>query len=259
MASALIRQFAHAPKRVLKYLDPSETKSKIAFLREFRAFKKMMSGSEARFSLEWQDRHVCMNDRTATTAFDRHYIYHPAWAARVLARTRPACHVDFSSSLHFCSMLSAFVPVKFYDYRPAELDLSNLSSEAADLLALPFDDQSIDSLSCMHVVEHVGLGRYGDPLDPDGDLKAIAELKRVLAPGGSLLFVVPVGKPKIMFNAHRIYSYEQVMRYFAGLHLQEFALIPDDPADGGLVYNAAPEMADAQSYGCGCFWFIRQI
>jgi SAM-dependent methyltransferase len=159
--------------------------------------------------------------------------------------------------MHFCTLVSAFMPVRFYDYRPAHVKLSNLTSEAADLLALPFEDRSISSLSCMHVVEHIGLGRYGDPLDPDGDLKAIAELKRVLAPGGSLLFVVPVGRPKIMFNAHRIYSYDQVLGAFPELELAESALIPDDPRDGGLILEPAPGTFDAQSYGCGCFRFTR--
>ncbi|NDC42314.1 MAG: DUF268 domain-containing protein, partial [Chitinophagia bacterium] len=56
---------------------------------------------------------------------------------------------------------------------------------------LPFESDSIPSLSCMHTIEHVGLGRYGDQLDPQGDLKAIAELKRVVQPGGDLLFVTP--------------------------------------------------------------------
>ena len=64
--------------------------------------------------------------------------------------------------------------------------------------------------------------------DPDADLQAIAELKRVLAVGGSLLFVAPVGKPKIMFNAHRVYSYDEITKYFEGLELREFALIPDN-------------------------------
>ncbi|MBP2677390.1 MAG: hypothetical protein H6Q82_455, partial [Deltaproteobacteria bacterium] len=127
----------------------------------------------------------------------------------------------------------------------------------ADLLALPFEDCSIPSLSCMHVVEHVGLGRYGDPLDPDGDLKAIAELKRVLSVGGTLLFVVPVGKPKIMFNAHRIYSFEQVVDSFREFTLEECALVPDNPRDGGLIVNPGKRMVEAQSYGCGCFRFTR--
>jgi SAM-dependent methyltransferase len=165
--------------------------------------------------------------------------------------------VDISSSLYFCSIISAFIPVRFYDYRPANLNLNNLSAESADLSALPFADNSIQSLSCMHVIEHVGLGRYGDHLDPYGDLQAIAELKRVLDIGGSLLFVVPIGKPKIAFNAHRIYSFDQIVSYFIDLDLLEFALIPDNHDEGGLINHATKEMADAQSYGCGCFWFKK--
>lgn len=217
----------------------------------------MSKSVKPRFALRWQDRLPCLDDRTMETAFDRHYVYHPAWAARVLAQTKPPVHVDVSSTLHFCSLVSAFLPVKFYDYRPADLKLDNLTSESADLLALPFADNSIASLSCMHVVEHVGLGRYGDALDPEGDLKAMRELMRVVAPGGTLLFVTPVGKPRIQFNAHRIYSYRQVVDCFGDMGLREFALVPDDARDGGLIYNASEAQADAQSYGCGCFWFIK--
>lgn len=221
-------------------------------------FKKLSAGNMRGFALEWKDRYPCLNDQTESTNFDRHYIYHPAWAARILAMMRPAVHVDISSTLYFCSLVSAFIPVIFYDYRPAHLVLSNLSTHSADLTALNFADQSITSLSCMHVVEHIGLGRYGDPLDPSGDLKAMAELQRVLSPGGSLLFVVPVGGPRVMFNAHRIYSYRQVLDAFPELYLKEFALITDRPEDGGIIYNAAEELVDYQRYGCGCFWFARK-
>jgi len=132
-----------------------------------------------------------------------------------------------------------------------------LKSGSADLTALPFTTNSVQSLSCMHVVEHIGLGRYGDPLDPEGDLRSIAELKRVVAKGGQLLFVVPVGKPRIMFNAHRIYGFEQIIEYFDGMTLREFALIPDDPDEGALIRNATREMANRQEYGCGCFAFVK--
>ncbi len=236
----------------------SQLVAQLRFQQEFMRFKSLASRSATqRFTVRWQDRYPCLGDKTAITGFDHHYIYHTAWAARIVAQTRPVRHVDISSSLYFCALVSAFIPVQFYEYRPADLHLGNLSSELADLLALPFANASINSLSCMHVVEHIGLGRYGDPLDPDGDLKAIAELKRVLANGGSLLFVVPVGKPKIMFNAHRIYSYSQIASAFADLQLQQFALITDNGQEG-LIENAPTEMADAQTYGCGCFWFTRR-
>ncbi|MGQ9492106.1 MAG: DUF268 domain-containing protein [Anaerolineae bacterium] len=224
------------------------------FRLEFAQFRALSDTQPARFTLRWEDRYPCLNDRTGVTEFDRHYVYHTAWAARIVAELRPAYHVDVSSSLYFCSLVSAFVPVIFFDYRPAILRLSNLFVGGGDLTALPFADGSIASLSCMHVVEHVGLGRYGDPLDPNGDLKAITELHRVLAPGGSLLFVVPVGRPMIRFNAHRIYSPTQILQYFEGLQLVEFSAIDDR---GCLQLKIHPETMEGAQYACGLFHFKR--
>ena len=227
------------------------------FIIEYLEFKNQID--EERLSLSWGDRYLCLDDKTKNTGFDRHYLYHPAWAARILAETKPALHIDISSTLSFATMLSAFMPVHFYDYRPADVELSNLKSEAGNLVNLPFLDSSVVSLSCMHVVEHIGLGRYGDPIDPNGDLKAMKELKRVLAVGGNFLFVVPVGKPRVMFNAHRVYSYNQVVEYFFGLNLVSFALISERQDDGGLNFDATPGDVASQNYGCGCFWFRKDV
>ena len=227
------------------------------FLNSFHRFKKLYNTSSKRLPLKWADRLPCLDDNTESTSFDRHYVYHPAWAARVIAETKPIRHIDISSTLHFCSMISAFIPVEFYDYRPADLRLPNLISNHADLAALPFECNSVASISCMHVVEHIGLGRYGDHIDPDGDLKAMNELYRVLSPGGNLLFVVPIGHQRIMYNGHRIYSYEQIIRSFPGLQLLEFTLIPDSWEDGGMVVSPDDELLNRQVYGCGCFWFRK--
>jgi SAM-dependent methyltransferase len=218
---------------------------------DYLKFKK----NSVRFLIKISDFYPCIKDKTVKTAFDAHYIYHTAWAARKVKEINPLKHVDISSSLYFPGIVSAFIPINFYDYRPAELKLSGLTSKHADLTKLDFEDNSINSLSCMHTVEHIGLGRYGDPIDPNSDLKAISELKRVLAKNGSILFVVPVGKPKIEFNAHRIYSYEQISEYFKELELKEFSLITDS---GNFIENADKNLIKEQKYGCGCFWFIKK-
>lgn len=218
-------------------------------------WNKINKQNDKRFSTKLRDLYPCLKDRVATTPFDHHYIYHPAWAARVLKYVNPKEHIDISSILSFSTIISAFIPVKFYDYRPANLHLTNLESDFADLKSLPFEDNSIESLSCMHTIEHIGLGRYGDELDLSGDLTAIHELKRVLKKGGHLIFVTPVGIPRIEFNAHRIYSYEQIIKYFEPLTLKEFSLVPDN---GGLIENADPALVSKQAYGCGCFWFINE-
>ena len=245
--SALMRWFLSAK---FSFLNPSYRR----FAAEFRDFERLSRNHPKRFRSAWKERYPMLDDRTTVTRFDAHYTYHPAWAARIIAEIKPSRHVDVSSSLAFGTILSAFVPVAFYDLRPAELTLSGLECKRGDLTHLPFNDSSIESLSCMHVVEHVGLGRYGDTLDPEGDLKAMAELRRVLARGGSLLFVVPVGKPSLRFNAHRIYSYDQVVGSFGGLQVRQFALIDDR---GHFNIDAKAEDANAQEYGCGCWWFVR--
>lgn len=226
------------------------------FKSDFIKFK-LLSEKYSRFPTNWNDRYPCLNDNIQTTGFDRHYLYHPAWAARILAEIKPIKHIDISSTLNFSTVISAFIPIEFYDFRPADIRLTNLESKAADLLSLPFANSTIESLSCMHVVEHIGLGRYGDTIDPQGDVKAINELKRVLAFNGDLLFVVPVGKPQVRFNAHRVYSYEQIINFFADLTLIQFALISERTEDGGLIINASSHEVQKQSYGCGCFWFRK--
>lgn len=235
-------------RRILAWLD---------YRRDFARFSALAAASRHPVP-RWGERFACLGQKTRSSEFDRHYVYHSSWAARILARTRPERHVDISSSLYFVGIVSAFVPVTHYDYRPPDLHLDNLTTSFADLAALPFANGSVMSLSCMHVVEHVGLGRYGDPLDPEGDMKAMCELTRVLAPGGQLLFVAPVGRPCIRFNAHRIYGYEQIRKSFAALQLVQFLLVPDRPADGGLI-EATPEVVATQDYGCGCFWFCKPI
>ncbi|MDE3184127.1 MAG: DUF268 domain-containing protein [Bacteroidota bacterium] len=223
------------------------------FRSEFDYFNSM--DSEKRLKNDWEDIFPCLYDNLEITPFDSHYVYHPAWAARIIKEINPVNHIDISSSLHFCTMLSAFIPTEFYDYRPANLTLSSLTTGKADLTNLFFESESVESISCMHTIEHIGLGRYGDAVDPDGDLKAIKELQRVVKRGGSLLLVTPVGQPKIQYNAHRIYSFELINSLFGEFELKNFSLIDDR---GTYIQNAKADLVKDLFYGCGCFWYVKK-
>ncbi len=54
--------------------------------------------------------------------------------------------------------------------------------------------------------EHDGLGMFGDPLDPEGDLKAMRKMKERIRPGGLLFLAVPTGRDAVKFNLCRIYG-----------------------------------------------------
>jgi len=208
-----------------------------------------------RHYLEW----VILNEDTATTDFDAHYIYFVAWAVRKLAENKPPLHVDFSSSLHFVTTAAAICETRFYDLRPAELFIEGLTCLKADLTALDIETRSLDSVSCMHVLEHIGLGRYGDTPDASGDLKAIDELKRIVRPGGRLYVVAPSGKPCVVFNAHRIYPVESFDGYFADqFDLEELYFIKGEPKTAPPLLN--PSFAETLPYnmGCGCYMFRKR-
>ncbi len=224
---------------------------------DFWRFRKLARVQRPSLTVAWTDRQYYLKDATIQTDFCRSYLYHTAWAARQLGKYKPSQHIDVSSSLNFVALVSAFVPIRHLDYRPPLLFLDNLECDTGDLMSLPFSDNSVDSLSCMHVIEHVGLGRYGDPIDPLGDIKAAKELARVLSVGGRLYFAAPVGKMMVCFNGHRIYNFDSVCALFPTLELEEWALIPDFPPDG-LIHNAPPEIFNSQRHdACGCFLFRK--
>ncbi|MEX2556612.1 MAG: DUF268 domain-containing protein [Actinomycetota bacterium] len=221
------------------------------FLESWRAYSRLPGAEPLRF----EDGYPCLFDRTPTTPYDPHYFHQAVWAAERIAAHQPEEHVDVGSEITFVGMLSVIVPVAFVDIRPFPVALANLHPLAGDLLrGLPFADRSIPSLSCLHVAEHVGLGRYGDDLAVDGTKRACAELQRILANKGRLYFSVPVGRPRVCFNAHRIHAPRQILGYFPELELEEFSLIGDDYR---LVHDAAVDAAGDLDYGCGLFAFRR--
>jgi SAM-dependent methyltransferase len=168
----------------------------------------------------------CLGDDTGETPIEPIYFYQDAWAFERIVQQKPQVHVDAGSHHKFVALLSKVVPVTMVDIRPLSLPLESLQFRRGSILDLPFEDGSVRSLSSLCVIEHIGLGRYGDPLDPRGTEKAIAELKRVLAPGGRLWLSVPVSDQNVIhFNAGRILSLEYVRQLLEPLQVVEQSYI----------------------------------
>lgn len=242
-----------AQRWVIPFVDPRRLLSLArlpGFLLELLAYRRRSPAE----TVQLTDAFPCLLDRTAVTPFDPHYFYQGAWLARKLTADKPRHHVDVGSSVLTISVLSAFVPTTFVDYRPLSTKLAGLSLVAGNATQLPFADAALSSVSSLHVIEHVGLGRYGDPIDPEGTRKALAELARVVAPGGRLLVTTPVGRERVCFNAHRVSAPASVPAAVPSLKLVSFSFVDDA---GDFTADSEPGLAAALDYGCGMFEFRR--
>jgi len=63
-----------------------------------------------------------------------------------------------------------------------------------------------DAVVAISSVDHDGLGRYGDPINPQGDVEAMRELRCMLKPGGLLFVGIPIGPDLIVWNMGRRYG-----------------------------------------------------
>jgi len=212
-----------------------------------------MDGAEA---IKLKDTYPCLFDRAAKTSVDGHYFYQHIWAFEKILASSAESHVDVGSNVDFVGLLSTITKVQFVDIRPLDVsNIKNLESIKGSILDLPYEDNSVKSMSCLHVAEHIGLGRYGDALDPQGTKKAAAELARCLAKDGNLFFSVPVGEPRLCFNAHRIHSPRQILQYFGDLKLVEFSGTDENKR---FMENIHIDTLENSRYACGMFWFTKE-
>lgn len=191
----------------------------------------------------------------AGTAGDQ-YFQQDLHVAKLVLAADPPRHVDVGSRIDgFIAHLLMFRSVEVVDVRPLESTIEGLTFVQGDGTTMDgFADGSIPSLSSLHAVEHFGLGRYGDPLDPEGSAKALAAFERVLAPGGRLYLSVPVGRRRIDFNAHRVFDPSDPVELLGGLTLERFDGIDDA---GRFLAEAEPADLAADEYGLGIYSFTR--
>lgn len=222
------------------------------FSRDYSRYKKLSRRAGTTSPLYFYPQ---LNDKTETHNFDAHYLYQGIWAYKKILKQEPLEHVDVGSQYEFLAYLSSITRVTFVDIRRVESDFKNIQFKYGTILKLPYLDNSLNSVSCLHVAEHIGLGRYGDPLDPNGTMLAAKELQRVLAPGGLLYFSLPTGRPATYFNAHRVHSPDMIVKYFNQLELVELSGVLDDRR---FVQNIDSVVLANARFSLGMYLFTKK-
>lgn len=256
----LLLAWAYRTLRWLRPLREHPLAAVPAYVRLFLDWRRYRAGGG---QAAVADFYPCLFDRVETTPIDPHYFYQAAWAFREILRQTPRQHVDIGSDVRFVGMLSQAIPLTFVDIRPLRMELPGLDCRTGSVLSLPYADRSVLSLSCLHVIEHIGLGRYGDSLDPQGTAKACRELARVLAPGGRLYLSTPIGHSRVQFNGQRVQSVQEVLGWFSGMKISLVDMAIVD-TQGRFLPDLDLQQADRQAcqtggldFALGCFVFER--
>lgn len=187
-----------------------------------------------------------------------HYFHQDLYVAQKIFNANPQKHVDVGSRIDgFVAHVASFREIEIFDIRDLKIDIKNIKFLQLDLTVSKHPYSNFcDSISCLHAIEHFGLGRYGDPIDCEGHLKGFANLHSILKPNGVLYFSTPIGFQQIVFNAHRVFS----MKYLIGMFENKFEIISFSYVDDSgelhvnIDYNSTEALNNFNlKYGCGIF------
>jgi hypothetical protein len=201
------------------------------FAYDWIKFRKGYSGH-----LTWMP---CLHDRYEEGgATKNEYFWQDLMVARWIFDANPQRHVDIGSRVDgFVAHVASFRNIEVFDVRPISTQIPGVVFKQADLMRSDGLPSSIngycDSLSCLHAIEHFGLGRYGDPINPLGHERGIANMASLLKLGGMFYLSTPIGRERVEFNANRVFDPSNIIRLAdgCGLALRHLMVI----GDGGEV------------------------
>ena len=187
-----------------------------------------------------------------------HYFHQDLLVAQKVYKNNPEKHIDIGSKVDsFIAHIITFRKVIIIDIREIKSKIENIEFLQANMINMKVElFESCDSLSCLHALEHFGLGRYGDPIDYDGHLKGFENMYNILKPNGLFYFSVPIGKQRLEFNAHRVFSINYLFEMFDGRFVVESFSYVDDEGDLHKDTKLNQEFishSNAFSYACGIF------
>lgn len=219
------------------------------FHKDYKKFVSLM-GNDKTFPV--RENMPCIDDK-GMDAGDTIPIYFPQdlYVAQKVFQNNPVKHVDVGSRVDgFVAHVASFRNIELLDIRKMDSSIQNVEFKQADLMdseTIPLD--YCDSISSLHALEHFGLGRYGDKLDPNGHKKGFENITRMLKSGGTFYFSVPMGVQRIDFNAHRVFSLSYLLDWVnKDYDIVSFAYI----SDRGVLYEDVVINEELIRTSCGC-------
>lgn len=190
------------------------------------------------------------------------YFWQDLYIAQKVCISKPEKHVDIGSRIDgFVAHVASYRAIEVFDIRPITSDIPGVIFRQADLM----DPSEVlieycDSASCLHALEHFGLGRYGDPINPFGYVAGLQNMAKILRQGGLFYLSVPIGIARVEFNAHRVFDPREIVRLAEDnqLLLEGFAWV-----QSGLLTESMNPQKDFDELSCsryalGIFTFRKQ-
>lgn len=213
------------------------------------------------FAVSENEMWPMIGDKYANAGTVDNYFWQDLWAAKHVYRNRPKEHYDIGSRLDgfITHVLSFGVPVKMIDIRTFPEQIDGLDTVVDDATHLTeFADDSIESLSALCSLEHFGLGRYGDPVDPEACFTCFDSIQRKLKQGGNLYLAVPVGRERLEFNAHRIFYPSTIVDCFSSMKLMDFAYTAEGKLERTMDLHKYDRDCHNGNFRYGLFYFVKQ-
>lgn len=222
----------------------------INYIKDYKNLKKDLTNTEFKI----YPTHPYLFDKSSKNLKLEYFHLQDLWAFKIISKNKILELVDVGSNLSFITFVSTLGKIKCVDIRHHEINLDNVEFKIGDINKLPFDDQSVDSLSSLSVIEHIGLGRYGDRIDSLGMEKSVHEFERVLKKNSNLIVSFPIGRENVVeFNAHRVCNLEFIKKLFINFSLVDESFVFDNR------YNSREDFINANHpNGVGCFHFIKK-
>lgn len=226
------------------------------YLRDFQRFRRKYPGR--------MELLPCLQDWTEEAGgIKNEYFWQDLLVARRILRANSHKHVDIGSRVDgFIAHVASFREIEVFDVRPISTQIPGVIFKQVDFTK-PLPDMAgyCDSVSCLHALEHFGLGRYGDPVNPNGVECALSNMAGLLKGGGTFYLSVPIGIERVEFNAQRVFDPLTLVDLAIqnSLQLRELTVI----RKGHLVEQAAldPTSLSAlarQRYALGIFIFTKE-